>query len=796
MSHLDSVREAWQSGVEPDLRNLLSMDTVKDATETIREQNIIAAIAEDMRFRWLEGAGSRKTTSDYLSELAEDIGPFSHEAIVQLAVFEWDFRTRSGEISAASELRDRFPEIANAILDSLTATDTYNQLSIDRQADIRKQLAPGSTAFETLDPDALKTRLPNSALDSDPGLLSTQASDDLRDGPRFRGDRDETDQPTRLGRFRVIRKLGSGAFGEVFLGYDDKLQRHVAIKVPRRAFLEQAGVESVLAEARAAAGLDHPGIVTTHDVVEEADGTILIVMEYVDGGTLQDLIDQDAEKGSVLQRMGATFVATVGYEVALALAEAHHHDLIHRDLKPANLMLKDQKLRVTDFGLAVASKDTAKGYELAGTPAYMAPEQIEATPEGLDARADIWSVGVILYQLATGELPFSGNIRELFEKIKAEKPVPPRSIDKKIPDQLEQIILRCLEKNRDDRFLTVLELADEIRSLTVPRPPGLRWECVFLPLGVILTVVGTVIGVAVTASLIGFEQFFSVSELVGFGFKSFVAVALTLGIGPPMTALGNWFCCRRCKALSSNTPTIPCKVSRWAIGSLAAGVASAGFGVPMYLLAIVLGGIAIYSIRRKRRWLTGRKHVAAGLILGFILMIPWLLFWFSFSRIYTTIAARQAFDQAISNGDVEIARQQLLIMNEGAQQYPLTMKGGASMALVYEARLALENGDYEKAIELTDEVTSGFFLNVSIRLCAQIVRATAYMEAERESDLSFEKSSIASSLEPVPVPIPEWAEQMLDQLGPIEPFPESPWLFDFNEEAAPAPPAPAIDPSA
>lgn len=810
MDQVDSVRQCWKRGIEPDLRELFPGDTGRGGGDTardqhLREQQLVDAICEDMRWRWAGDGAAKKNTDDYLRELAEDLDLNDRASLARILACEWAIRRKLGDDFVLGELHKRHPGVAAALASAIAESDYFQQLSVDQRDAILSAAVPklsdhqdggdGESVYQTIDPAATQTHAPQSG-----GTLSTVASGQAgtsrpaanSSGPQLAADAN----PTRLGRYQVVRKLGSGAFGDVFLGYDEKLDRHVAIKTPRRQWLERTGdVEIFLSEARAAAGLNHPGIVTTHDIVEESDGTILIVMEYIDGGNLQDLFDQQANDRSMIQALGTRFIASVGYQTALALAEAHHHGLIHRDLKPANLMVKEEQIRITDFGLAIQAKDTAGQSQMAGTPAYMSPEQVESNIEGLDARSDVWSLGVILYQLSTGQLPFQGSVQEIFQRIKNEKPQRPRLIDKKIPAQLEAVILRCLEKNREERFDNVLQVADELRPLAAPSVPGFRWEYIALPLGVALSFIGTAVGLSYTSLLIAFESFFSTGDLVSFGVESFLFVALTLGVGPPLVAIGNWFCCRRCKALSINAPTIPCRVSRWAIGCIAAGVASAGFGLPMYAFAVVLGIVASLSIRRRKRWLTGYRHIAAGLVLGALLVIPWTFYWWAFGRIYPTVAERESFDRAVAAGDFPAAESSLETLMQLSTEFPVSYKGGERLAMIYEARLKLARGDHAAAIELANNATNAFFLNASVRICGEIVRAAAYRDAGMELELASEKIALSGSLYPYQTRLPAWAIELLDELGPIEP-PEQNFFWGETEEVAPAPPAPLVDPSA
>jgi serine/threonine protein kinase/formylglycine-generating enzyme required for sulfatase activity len=264
--------------------------------------------------------------------------------------------------------------------------------------------------------------------------------------------------PEKIGRFSVQRRLGVGSFGEVFLAHDDELDRPVALKLPRLdRIAEQASLEDFLAEARSAARLKHPGIISVHDVSTGMDG-IFIVLEYVEGCDLAEVM-----RGQKLTPMR---VAEVMIEIADAVSYAHEQGLIHRDLKPANVLLDSQgHAHVADFGLAIRQKGQRflRG-QIAGTRSYMSPEQVRGETHRLDGRTDIWSLGVMLYEMLTGERPFSGETTaELFDEIQHREVRPLRQIDRKCPGALERICLKCLSKRMTERYTTADDLVDEMR---------------------------------------------------------------------------------------------------------------------------------------------------------------------------------------------------------------------------------------------------------------------------------------------------------------------------------------------
>jgi serine/threonine-protein kinase len=267
---------------------------------------------------------------------------------------------------------------------------------------------------------------------------------------------------TKAGRYDLREELGRGAMGVVFHGFDPVIGRDVAVKTLR---LSEAGtglsrnelIGRFQTEARAAGLLTHPNIVVVFDAGEE-DGLFYITMEFVEGRSLQTMIDAH-------QPFPVSRVLKVMEQVCSALDFAHQHNVVHRDIKPANLMLtSDDVVKITDFGTAkILQFGTAQTAHVMGTPSYMSPEQVKGKP--VDGRSDIFSLGVILYELMTGEKPFPGqNITTVIYKIINEEPIPPRSLDSSIHPGLSAVISRALAKDPGARYQSCHELLSALKN--------------------------------------------------------------------------------------------------------------------------------------------------------------------------------------------------------------------------------------------------------------------------------------------------------------------------------------------
>jgi hypothetical protein len=402
-------------------------------------------ICMDFEQAWLKG--QVPALEAFLEQLP---GPLAVRSVLfrELLVVELHYRRRQRLTWDPLDYRRRFPQFADLISQAVHDMPPDDPPVIVQPPPAARPVTP-DTHHKSADPASSTSR------------SSNQPTNTVSLPPSV--------QPlSRWGRYQIVRSLGKGAFGEVFLAKDSQLDRLVAIKIcHRELFRSEACAASFLSEARKAAQLSkHPRTVTIHNVGRKDDG-YYIVMDYVDGGTLAD--PASTEKLSLAQ------IAELVAQVAEAVHYAHTKGLVHRDIKPANILLdSDGSPFVTDFGLAVheSEQDYKKG-EISGTPHYMSPEQVTGHTERLDGRTDVWSLGATLYELLTRRRPFSGSTsNEIFDQILHRDVRPPRQINDTIPAELERVCLKALSKQPAMRHSTARDFADDLRRAVADMQPA------------------------------------------------------------------------------------------------------------------------------------------------------------------------------------------------------------------------------------------------------------------------------------------------------------------------------------
>ncbi len=393
---------------------------------------------------WLRGASPR--LEEFLQQAAESDRSALLRELIELELY---YRTRRGELATAEEYRQRLPEYADLVDAIFSSLDVVaNEKGQPNSDDKLGGNALQSSASASINSDADET-------------VNIPPTEGTPSSPSF-APPVEPEEVGKLGPYRIVKQLGQGGMGAVYLAFDTRLGRKLALKVMLPRFAADASAkERFLREARAAAQISHDNVVTVYEA-DERDGIPFIAMQFLQGYPLDQYLRKKGNP-SISQ------ILRIARETALGLAAAHHMGCVHRDIKPANLWLEapNGRVKILDFGLARpvdTEAELTKSGAVVGTPAYMSPEQGRGLK--VDHRTDLFSLGIVLYRLSTGKLPFNGpTTMAVLMALGMEEPSPVRELNQEVPDALAALIHQLLAKNPYDRPQTADEVAKRVGAI-------------------------------------------------------------------------------------------------------------------------------------------------------------------------------------------------------------------------------------------------------------------------------------------------------------------------------------------